>query len=228
MRAMTHLELENLVSDYLEGQLDIVRRAEVEKHLAACAECRALLAEVRRAYELCHSAADLEPAPWLVPKILRATIGERQPSLRQRLAAFFRPGLSIRVAYGVAMTVVSLSIVVNAAGINLRHLTLANLNPRTWVYQADRSGHLLIGRVEKYYYDLKVVYEIESRLRQLRAQPGEPAPRPQAPSGGTTEGAPLEYSPLASVLGAPAPNAIGLSLPEQASRWDHSARSTTR
>jgi hypothetical protein len=225
---MTHLELENLLSDYLEGQLDIVRRVEAEKHLAACAECQALLAEVRQVYELCHSAADLEPAPWLVPRILHATIGERQPSLGQRLAAFFRPGLYIRVAYGVAMAMVSLSIVVNAAGINLRHLTLADLNPRTWVYQADRNGHLLIGRVEKYYYDLKVVYEIESRLRQLRSQPGEPAPRPQAPSGGTTEGAPLEYSPLASVSDPAVPNGIGLSFPEEASGWDYSARSTTR
>ena len=224
---MTHLEIENLLSDYLEGHLDIVRRLEVEKHLAACAECQALVADVRRAYELCHSAADVEPAPWLVPRILRATIGERQPTLGQRLAAFFRPALNVRLAYGVAMAVVSLSIVVNAAGINLRHLTLASLNPRTWVYQADRNGHLLIGRAEKYYYDLKVVYEIESRLRQLHAQPGEPAPRPEGPSGGTTEGAPLEYSPLASVGWPAAPSGIGLSLPEQASRGDHAARSTT-
>ena len=93
------------------------------------------------------------------------------------------------------MAVFSFSIIINAAGINLRHLTLEDLNPRTWVRRADRSGHLLYARAEKFCYDLKVVYEIESRLRQLRQQPAEApnpqereAPRPEGPPGGSTDG----------------------------------------
>jgi len=197
---MTHLEIENLASEYLEGQLDAVRQAEVHRHLATCAECRELIAEVGRAIELCRTAEPLEPSPWLVPKILRATIGERQPSWGERLRAWFRPVLQTRVVYGVAMTVFSLSMIANVAGINLRELKVEDLNPRNWVYQANRNGHLLVGRVYKYYYDLKVVYEIESRLRQLRAQPTEEAPRPQAPAGGSTEGRPVGEPALASIL----------------------------
>jgi hypothetical protein len=221
---MTHLEIENLASEYLEGQLDTVRRAELELHLAGCVACRELIDGVRAVYALCQEAEPLEPPPWLVPKILRATLGERQPGLMERLTAWFRPVLQVRVVYGVAMAVFSLSMIANVAGINLRHVKAEDLNPRNWVYQADRNGHLLLGRVEKYYYDLKVVYEIESRLRQLRAEPGEAAPQAKPPAGGSTEQSePPDNQTLASIWSAE-------SVPQLAGQadsggWSRSARS---
>ena len=196
---MTHLELENLVSEYLEGQLDTVRRVQVEKHLGGCVPCRELVADVRHAFELCRAAEAVEPAPWLVPKILRATLGERKPSLMERITAWFRAGVQVRVISTAAMTVFSLSVIASACGINLRNLTLGDLNPRNWAHQVDRNGHLLLGRAEKYYYDLKVVYEIESRLRQLRAQPSGEPESPKTPPGGSTEGAPAEEPALALI-----------------------------
>jgi len=201
---MTHLELENLISDYLEGQLTAASRTELEAHLAGCPDCRTMVADVRHAFDLCHRAESMEPPPWLVPKIMRATLGERKPSLSQRLQAWFRPLMQTRVAYGVAMAVFSLSMIINVAGINLRHVRPADLNPVNWLYQANRNGHLLIGRVEKYCYDLKVVYEFQSRLQRLRAQPSE-TPRPQAPAGGSTYGAPMDEGPLASTWISNAP-----------------------
>ncbi len=194
---MTHLELENLASEYLEGQLDPARRLELEAHLASCPACGQMVADVRHVMEYCRSAEEPEPAPWLVPKILLATIGERQPTLLERLAAFARPAFQPRIAYGIAMAVFSFSIIINAAGINLRQFTLADLNPRTWVYRADRTGHLLYARAEKFYYDLRVVYEIESRLRQLRQQSGQGSQgssdqpgqesKPETSPGGSTD-----------------------------------------
>lgn len=187
---MTHLEVENLASEYLEGQLDAAHRAQVEAHLNDCGPCRELVADLRRVMELCHSAEDLEPAPWLIAKILRATVGEKKPTRREQLAAFFRPAAPPRLAYAVAMAVFSFSIIVNAAGINLRNLTLEDLNPRTWVYRVNRTGHLLYARAEKFYYDLRVVYELESRFRKLRSEPREKepeAPKPEAPAGGSTD-----------------------------------------
>jgi len=221
---MTHLEIENLASEYLEGQLDTVRRSEVEQHLAGCAGCQELMTDLRRVFELCREAEPLEPPPWLVPKILRATVGERQPALAERLAAWFRPMLQARVVYGVAMAVFSLSMIANVAGVNLRHVKAQDLNPRNWLYQANRNGHLLLGRVEKYYYDLKVVYEIESRLRQLRAQPGRTAPQPQTPPGGSTDGAPVDDSVLAFVRGADSASQLARSF--DSGGWSRSARST--
>ena len=205
---MTHLELENLASDYLEGRLDAVRRAEFEAHSAECAPCRELVADLRNVMELCRSAEDLEPAPWLVSKILLATIGERKPTFGEQLAAYFRPAARVRMAYAVAMAVFSFSIIVNTAGINLRHLTFEDLNPRTWFYQANRTGHLAVARAEKFYYDLRVVYEIESRLRQFQQQSGQgdgqqerETPKPEAPAGGTTDSKQPDNPELAEVRG---------------------------
>ncbi|HEV2382620.1 MAG TPA: zf-HC2 domain-containing protein [Terriglobia bacterium] len=223
---MTHLEIENLASEYLEGQLDAARRSEMEHHLADCADCRELIAGVRGVFELCREAEPMEPPPWLVSKILRATIGERQPTLTERVAAWFRPVFQARLVYGVAMAVFSLSMIANVAGVNLRHVKVEDLNPRNWVYQANRNGHLLLGRVEKYYYDLKVVYEIESRLRQLRAQPGEAAPQAKPPAGGTTEQAePPDSSTLASIWSADSVSQLTERV--DFGSWSRSARSTT-
>jgi len=232
---MTHLELENLASEYLEGQLAPDRASQVEEHLAGCAECRDLLADLRRVLALCRSAEKQEPAPWLIPRIMAVTVGERKPTLRERMVAFLRPVFQPQVAYGVAMAVFSFSIIINAAGINLRGFRLRDLNPRTWAYQASRNGHLLLGRAEKYYYDLKVVYEIESRLRQIRQEPAkssdeEQTPKRQLPPGGSTDGAspanpqlalterPLAVDPGTAVLDSTGANAALV----------HSGRSTTR
>jgi hypothetical protein len=200
---MTHLELENLASEYLEGQLDAARRGQVEVHLEECASCRELIDDLRRVVELCRAAEELEPAPWLIPKILRATVGERKPTLGERFAAFLRPSGQPRLAYAVAMAIFSFSIIVNAAGLDLRKLTLADLSPRTWFHEANRTGHLLYARAEKFYYDLRVVYEIESRFRQLRSQPGEQkeAPKPESPPGGSTDRSVPSGAQLASVGG---------------------------
>jgi hypothetical protein len=201
---MTHLEVENLASDYLEGLLDPGSRGAVEAHLAQCAACRELLEDVKRVLELCRVSEQAEPAPWLVSKILLATVGARKPTWREQLAALFRPVFYPRVAYPVAMTVFAFSVIVNAAGISLRSLQIEDLNPRTWVFRASRAGHLMYARAEKFYYDLRVVYEVESRFRELRGQPQdqqEPPPKPEAPSGGSSQGVGAGESQVASAAG---------------------------
>jgi len=75
------------------------------------------------------------------------------------------------------------------------------LNPRTWFFRANRAGHLYYARAEKFYYDLRVVYEIESRLRQLRSHPEEEpqqAPKQEPPAGGSTNSTPLSMPALAA------------------------------
>jgi hypothetical protein len=201
---MTHLEIENLASDYLEGFLDASLQVAVEAHLAECPPCREIVGDVRHALEVCRAAEDYEPKPWLVSKILLATTGARRPTWRARLAAYFRPALQARVAYPVAMTVFTFSIIVNAAGLNLRSLRMEDLNPRTWLARADRQGHLIYARAEKFYYDLRVVYEIESRFRQLRGpRQGneEDNPKPPTPGGGSSQGAPGDQTMASSRIG---------------------------
>ena len=187
---MTHLEIENLASDYVEGQLDAELRAQVEDHLAACEACRDLFAEVRGALELCRQEGSVVPPPWLVAKIRLATLGERKATLGERLALWARPLLNPRFVYALAMAVFSFSIIINAAGLNLRRLNLAELNPRTWLYNASRAGHLMYARAEKFYYDLRFVYEIQSRFRELEAQPPSQPSKPGAKPAGASSAQP--------------------------------------
>jgi hypothetical protein len=127
-------------------------------------------------------------------------VGERKPGWLERWLGVLRPALQARVAYTIAMAVFSLSIIINAAGINLRHLTVEDLNPRTWIFRGNRAGHLFLARAEKFYYDLRVVIEIESRLRQLRyrAPEEQESPKQEPAPGGSTNSAPPAFPALAA------------------------------
>jgi hypothetical protein len=183
---MTHLELENLASDYLEGQLGHARRIEVEDHLADCGACRDVVADVRLAVEMCQSAEEVSSPPWLVTRICYATVGGGRSGITNQVNAFLHIMRRPRFAYAVAMTVFSLSLIVNIAGLNLRRLNLNDLNPATWVYRANRAGHLLYARAEKFYDDLRIVYEIESQFRNARNENGDQEKQTgkQSPSAG--------------------------------------------
>lgn len=225
---MTHLEIENLASDYLESQLDAAQRVTVEAHLRDCAPCRELIGDLEHALALTRAAEDREPAPWLISKIMLATVGERKPTWKERLVAFFRPSPQPRVAYAIAMAIFSISVIVNAAGVNLRNVTVADLNPKTWFYQANRSGQLLYARAEKFYYDLRIVYEIESRFRQVQPQKDEQeqeAPPSNPDSGGSTERTAPGGTELASAQGSKSGISESLTL---ASYWAAQGRSTSR
>jgi len=186
---MTHLEIENLASEYLEGSLDAARQAQVEAHLKTCAPCREVIEEIRSAIQACQAAEEVLPPPWLISKIRRATLGEKPPSLLDQLTALPRLFRQPRFAYGVAMVVFSLSLIINASGLRLRNLSFDDLNPATWYSQVNRAGHLFYAHAEKFYYDLRIIYEIESRFRDAQAervggqaQPGKSETAPGAPT----------------------------------------------
>ena len=209
---MTHLELENLASEYLEGQLDAARHAEVEEHLAGCASCREILSDVRLAIQACQTADQMIPPPWLGHRIRLATTGEAPTGVAEQVGALLRSIRQPRFAYAVAMTVFSLSLIVNITGLNLRRLNVADLNPSTWVYRANRTGHLFYARAERFYDDLRIVYEIESRFRNTQSQPanhekqnrkpnpsqGRPASKAD-PGGSQMASTPLDAGPFAQL-----------------------------
>jgi Putative zinc-finger len=196
---MTHLELENLASDYLEGTLEAVQRAQVEAHLASCDACRETIQSVRFAIITCQAAPTLEPTPWLVSRILRATTGYRKPGLITQALTQLGPILRPQVVYGISMAVFSVSFVLFAAKVNLRRLNVQDLNPATWFQRADSRGHLLFARAEKFYYDLRFVYEVQSVLRELRQQPGPAPANTKGRSGGTSNARPLDGVRLATL-----------------------------
>ncbi len=54
-------QLVELVTDYLEGDLDTADRAALEQHLTECGHCAAYVRQVRRLLEL--TAGSAEPVP---------------------------------------------------------------------------------------------------------------------------------------------------------------------
>lgn len=54
-------EVTDLLSQYLDGELDELRRLGVHRHLEKCSGCRRDLATLSKAVRVIRSVADLEP-----------------------------------------------------------------------------------------------------------------------------------------------------------------------
>ena len=83
---------------------------------------------------------------------------------------WLHPVLQPRLAMGMAMTVLSFAMLERCTGIRVQHIQPADLNPvRVWAGVEDRALRVK-DRAVKYYENLRFVYEIETRLRDLQQQ----------------------------------------------------------
>jgi hypothetical protein len=73
---------------------------------------------------------------------------------------------TIRFAYGALSVAATLIALVTASGFNWNHPKMADLQPTAIYRNADRQVHLVYARSSKFVSDLRVVNEIQSRLRQ--------------------------------------------------------------
>jgi hypothetical protein len=175
-------QVEAQLSDYLEGILQAADRAAFEAHAQSCPECASLLAGVRSLMTELQSMEEVEAPPRLVYSILDKTLGPRETvsgwqAFRRFLGGFASP----KFAYGAASVMATLVILVSASGISLRKPKLADLSPTNLYRNTDRRVHLGYANTVKYVSDLRVVYEIQSRLRQdqneLQIAPEENPPK---------------------------------------------------
>lgn len=175
-------QIEARLSDYLDGLLAGPERAEFEAHAASCAECAPLLASVRELVGGLHAMEELEVPPQLVHTILDKTLGPRETvSAWQALRNFLRGLRSPKFVYGVASVFATCVVLVTATGFSFRKPKLADLHPAMVYHVADRKVHMAIAGSVKYVSDLRVVYEIQSRLREeqnnLQVTPEESLPK---------------------------------------------------
>ncbi|HBY63976.1 MAG TPA: hypothetical protein DEH78_29485 [Solibacterales bacterium] len=170
-------ELEALLCDYVDDTLDAAQRRSVETHFGDCPSCAELVRDAAAAVAFIERAAVVEPPPELVTKILyynrpTAAATERK-GWRKWFGGWLEPVLQPRFAMGMAMTILSFSMLGRFAGIPSRQLTAADLAPaKVWSAVEDRA-HDTWERVVKYYESLRVVYEIQSRLTEWRQQEEE-------------------------------------------------------
>ena len=174
--------VEARLSDYLEGLLQGPERAEFEAHANSCADCAPLVANVRSLVGEMHAMQVLETPPRLVYAILDKTLGPRETVTGwQGFLNAIRGLATPKFAYGAASVMATLFIVLGASGFSLRKAKLADLRPAAIYQTADRGAHRVFARSVKYVSDLRVVYEIQSRLRQdennLQTTPEEMLPK---------------------------------------------------
>jgi anti-sigma factor RsiW len=184
-------QTEARLSDYLEGVLTPVEMADFTAHVPSCGRCAPLVASVSELVTGLHGMEQIAEPPRLVYSILDKTLGPREALTGWRaILGWVRGVASIRFAYGALSVAATLILFVTAAGLNWRHPKLADLQPATIYRRANSTVHLAYGSSVKFVNDLRVVNEIQSRLREdndLRANPESTVPEssPQKQPGST-------------------------------------------
>ena len=177
---MNCAELEILICDYVDGTLAAAQRAEVERHLAACRNCAELARDSAAALAFMQSAAEVVPPPELITRILHDSpwrqTGVVRQGTRSWLRKVLRPLVQPKFAMGMAMTILSFSLLKPFVAPGLRQLKPEDLRPSAVWAAVDDQAHRTWARTVKYYENLKVVYQIQTMLRQWQQQDEEQRP----------------------------------------------------
>jgi hypothetical protein len=223
-------EWETLLADALDGLLKPEEEARFLAHKAGCPACAALYEAARKGREwLEFLSPDPEPPEWLLEKILATTgpghavSGLPVPAAAGGVPAFVppvwqQPGFLARMRMSVqprllmtaAMAFFSIALTLNLAGVRLSNLRLVDLRPRAVRSYMERQLTMASVPIVRYYDHLRFVYEVESRVRELRGEtegegnggeqqkqsqpvtPGEtrqnPGKNPGSPDGGLRAG----------------------------------------
>jgi hypothetical protein len=188
---MNCADYEISICDYVDGSIAAAQKAELERHLAECPACAEVVRDGAAAVAFMERAAAVEPPPELITRILFEgpwNAGKAKPAAwRKWLSGALSPILQPRFAMGMAMTILSLAMLWRTAG--PAPLRARDLKPsRIWATLEDR-GVYAWGRTVKFYENLKLVYEIQSTLRQWQQQEEEQGPAAvQENPGGNADG----------------------------------------
>jgi hypothetical protein len=208
-------EFEALLSDALDtdfrdnqGRLSSALRERFEAHRRVCSICGPLFADVQAGQQWLRSLEPVEPPVHLVHNILAATsgvvstrpltaadgrttpFGER---LRERWDSFFTPLAAFvrqpRFVMSFGMIFFSFSLGLSAFGVKPSDVAKVDLRPSA-LRHAYNDAQI---KVVKYYDNIRFVYEIESKVRELKRAntPAEPAPeQPKEDRKNDTSGQP--------------------------------------
>ena len=183
-----------------EPSATLVDRILAETSVRAAREAEAVRAAQRAAAE---AASLLGPARPLAAKSSAPATASLPPTVtpgkvlpfRSRVPAALRPAvntiLQTRFAMTAAMAFFSVALTLNLTGVHLSDLHARDLRPAS----LRRSFYEAHAHVARYYENLRVVYELESRVRDLQrsgetestaprpaaAEPANPAPTPAEP-----------------------------------------------
>jgi hypothetical protein len=188
-------EFDGLLSDALDGVLTGAQLDAFHAHARTCSACGPLFAEVTAGRNWLKDLTEVEPPVSLVNNILASTTGVDTQRLRvnvsaaqsgvswlQRVQAWASESLQPiwgtirqpRFAMSFGMAFFSLSVALSALGVKPADLRSVSLRPAA----IRHTYYNTQARVVRYYENIRFVYEVESRVRELK-RTVEPAP----PSG---------------------------------------------
>ncbi|MGA9588123.1 MAG: zf-HC2 domain-containing protein [Terracidiphilus sp.] len=177
---------ETLLADALDGLLRPEDEATFSSHMAGCSSCTALFEEARRGREwLEFLSPEPEVPEGLLDRILAqtgpghtseyklATAGNVVPMV---IPAWQRPGMMGRIRrfaeprllMTAAMAFFSIALTLNMTGVKLADIRLSNLRPMAVRSFMERRLTMASTPIIRYYDHLRLVYELESRMREIR------------------------------------------------------------
>lgn len=161
-------QTEARLSDYLDGLLQPAEQTAFDLHVNTCERCTPLVASVSHMLGALHTMEPVEPSPQLVNSILAATLG---PQSWRNAKRWLRGFQSPRFVYSVVSVAATFIVILTASGFSWRKPKLADLTPATIYRNANNQAHLAYARGTKFFSDMRVVYEIQSRLSQDNERP---------------------------------------------------------
>jgi hypothetical protein len=195
---MQCVECEGLLAEAIDGTLHGSTLAAFEAHQQSCVACRSMVEEATAGMRWLKGLDETEPPRHLVHNILAQTIGALpsehavvaprgdgwRDKLKGRLAPVFAPVATPRFAMSFGMAFFSITMLLSIAGFHISDLRRLDLSSKG----ISKTYYSTQARVIRYYENIRLVYEIESRVRDLRRvatpekQPEEPAPKSQPKS----------------------------------------------
>jgi hypothetical protein len=186
-RAWSCAQFEEQLSEYREGTLAAPAAAAARAHLGACPACRELLDSVAAMAADLRRLPELDPPARLLYRIQAQTLapGLHRPGSAAGGSGWQRAWRAVwtpRFALGLAMSVFAVALLLNAAEVNLgtvlRQGGLNQLSPASLSSALSRRFDRAWARGVAYYHDLRVVYEIEAAIHQMRQSSPPPEPGP--------------------------------------------------
>jgi len=194
------VEFEALLAEALDATLHGSTLAAFEAHQRSCPACTAMFTEAAAGMHWLKGLEDIEPPRHMVHNILVQTIGsvpEASPKaasvreswldkLKGRLSPVFAPLMTPRFAMSFGMAFFSITMLANVAGLRIGDLKHSDLSFKG----LQKTYYATEARVVRYYENIRLVYEIESRVRDLRraATPEkQEESTPKSPNKGQTQ-----------------------------------------
>ena len=192
---LTCSEFEALLTEAIDGSLSAPEMELFRSHAATCELCAPAMVLAEQGRTLLRALPEMEPPAYLVQKILNVT-SEVAPRAGAKQEArgwsggvrpFFGAVMQPRFGMSFAMAFFSIMLMLNVTGVKISDLRYVDLRPSAVKSSMVRGYYETTGRAQKYYENLRFVYQVQSALRDLRnatntqddAQPQTQQPQPQ-------------------------------------------------